>query len=548
MGGQCFPFVAHVIRGKWFAFYAAMMVMIGSGTSYVFNLYNQTIQDNLGYDEVGMSTIDYYKVVGTWLAVFNGLIVELIPAWFGLFLGATMNFGGYFMAWLAVTRWISRPKVWQMCLYLAVATNSPNFSGTIAMVNSINNFPMNRGVIIGLLKSLVGLSGATMSQLYHGIYGNDAKDLILLCAWLPASVSIIFMFTIRNIAKIGRQPHELKAFLNIFYLTILLALFLMVVILLEKYMIDMTQAATHTKCAITMTVTTLLLLPLIFVVKEEAAIWKRVTVEKLPQVSILPADSSSIQPKENSFANILINKPERGEDHTILQAILSVDMLYILLVTLCGYGPALTFIEQLRPIGVALEYHERLIQSIITLTTIWNYYGRVYSGFVSELLLTKWKLSRSIMMSVILLLECSGLILVAFPKIPGTYYVASVIIGFSFGSQVSINLSMTSELFGLKHYATFLNFIQTLVPLSLYLMNTKLTKVLYAREATKYIPPGIDPSTLKDLTCTGQHCFMVPFSILAAIAFIGALVSLRFARKTREFYQGDIYKRFRFAT
>jgi archaellum biogenesis protein FlaJ (TadC family) len=76
--------------------------------------------------------------------------------------------------------------------------------------------------------------------------------------------------------KIGRQPNELKAFLNIFYLTILLALFLMVMILLEKYLIDLTQVAAHTKSAIAITVIALLLLPLIFVIKEEAAIWKRV--------------------------------------------------------------------------------------------------------------------------------------------------------------------------------------------------------------------------------------------------------------------------------
>jgi hypothetical protein len=109
-----------------------------------------------------------------------------------------------------------------------------------------------------------------------GIYGNDVKGLILLCALFPTSVSILFMFTIRNIVRIGRQPHELKVFLNFFYLTIFLALFLMVVILLEKYIIDLTQAAIYTKSAIAMTVIALLFLPLIFVIKEEAAIWKQV--------------------------------------------------------------------------------------------------------------------------------------------------------------------------------------------------------------------------------------------------------------------------------
>lgn len=393
-----------------------------------------------------------------------------------------------------------------------------------------------------------------------GIYGSDAKGLILLCGLLPAAVSLLFMFTIRNM-KHGRQPNELKVFLNLFYLTILLALFIMVINLLEKY-ITMNDAI-HKESALAVTV--LVFLPLVLVIKEEAAIWK---FNKQPpvNVNILPTDHQLVtiekpqaapppqaQLEENSkqkgiscFANIF-NKPERGEDHTILQAILSIDMLYIFLVTLCGYGSALTSYDQLKPIGRALKYHERLVQSITTLASIWNYYGRVYSGFVSELLLMKWKLPRSIMMSVILLLHCIGLLLVAFPEIPGAYYTASVILGFTLGAQVPINLSMISELFGLKYYATLLNCAQVTTILSVYLMNTKLTKTLYAREATKHLPRGMDPSTVKDLKCTGHHCFRVSFSILATIAFIGALISLQFARRTREFYKGDIYKRFRAA-
>lgn len=389
-----------------------------------------------------------------------------------------------------------------------------------------------------------------------GIYGNDKKGLVLLCGLLPTVISLLFMFTIRNM-KNGRQPNELRVFLNLFYLTILLALFLMVMNLLEKY-ITLSESV-HTKSA--MAVTFLVCLPLFLVIKEEAAIWTHqkqlavnpppidhqlVTIEK-PQASPqAQVEENSEQKGVSCFANIF-NKPERGEDHTILQAILSIDMFYIFLVTLCGYGSALTSFEQLRPIGMALKYHGRLVDSIITLASVWNYFGRVYSGFVTELLLMKWKLPRSIMMSVVLLLHCTGLLLVAFPEIPGAYYVASVIIGFTLGAQVPINLSMISELFGLKYFATLLNCAQITTPLWVYLMNTKLTKTLYLREAAKDLPPGVDPSTVKDLKCTGHHCYRVSFSILAVIAFIGALISLQFARRTREFYKGDIYRRFRVA-
>jgi hypothetical protein len=364
------------------------------------------------------------------------------------------------------------------------------------------------------------------------------------------------MFTIRNI-KNGRQPNELRVFLNFFYLTILLALFLMVITLLEKY-INLT-AEVHTKSSIAVIV--MLFLPLLLVIKEEFSIWKVKkqpsmnvnnippthqlgTNEKQPQAILVPGEENSEQKGMPCFANIF-NKPERGEDHTILQAILSIDMFYIFLVTLCGYGSALTSFDQLRAIGLALNYNDRLVNSIITLANVWSYFGRVYSGFVSELLLIKWKLSRAIMMSVVLLMHGIGLLLVAFPKIPGAYYVASMIIGFTLGAQVPINLVMISELFGLKYFATLLNCASLTTPLWVYLMNTKLTKTLYTKEAAKGLPPGIDSSTVKDLSCTGHHCFKVSFSILASIAFVGAIISLQFARRTREFYKGDIYKRFR---
>jgi hypothetical protein len=175
------------------------------------------------------------------------------------------------------------------------------------------------------------------------------------------------MFTIRNI-KNGRQPNELRVFLNFFYLSILLALFLMVITLLEKY-INLT-AEVHTKSSIAVIV--MLFLPLLLVIKEEFSIWKVKkqppmnvnnippthqlgTVEKQPQAILVPGEENSEQKGMSCFANIF-NKPERGEDHTILQAILSIDMFYIFLVTLCGYGSALTSFDQLRAIGLALKY------------------------------------------------------------------------------------------------------------------------------------------------------------------------------------------------
>ncbi|KAB1227229.1 hypothetical protein CJ030_MR1G007862 [Morella rubra] len=551
-GGECFQFVVRVVRGKWFMVFASLLIMTGAGTTYVYGMYSVVVKKSLGYDDNEINLVTFLKDLGAYVAIFSGLICEVIPVWLVLLIGSAMNFGGFFMVWCAVTHKIARPEPWQVGLYILIGNNAPNFTNTIAIVTCVKNFPESRGVVLGLMKGLVGLCAAIQTQLYKGIYENDLTGLIMVTTVLPAITSAGFMFTLRPI-KAERQPNELRVFLNFFYITIVLALFLMVATLLEKYIV--VTRIDHIISAIVVAI--LLLLPLAVVIKEESALWKIEKQQTDPATEVPgerpEASSANVsstpqeeKPKGCSFFADIFNKPERGENHSILQAILSIDMLYIFLITTCGYGAGLTAYDHFGRLGIALAKKERLVSSLLSLISIWNYYGRVYSGFLSELLLIKWKVPRAIMGMVMLILQGIGLLLAAFPEIPGAFYVSSVTIGFALGAQVPVNLAMISELFGLKYYCTLLNCAQLITPLALYLMNANLTKILYNKETVKdLIAQGKDPSSIKDPVCVGSHCFRLSFSILAVISFVGALISLHFARRTLKFYQGDIYKRFR---
>ncbi|KAL0460636.1 UNVERIFIED_CONTAM: hypothetical protein Slati_0690800 [Sesamum latifolium] len=528
--------------------------MAGAGATYLFGVYSKEIKATLGYDQTTLNLLGFFKDFGANVGVLSGLIAEVTPTWFVLLIGSAMNFTGYFMIWLAVTGKISRPAVWQMCIYICIGANSQNFANTGALVTSVKNFPESRGIMLGLLKGFTGLSGAILTQIYLAVYGNDSKALILLIAWLPAALSVVFVYTIREM-KVVRQGNELKIFYQFLYVSIVLALFIMVMTIVQK-LVAFSQAAYAGSATV---VCALLFVPLFIAIREEFTLWgqnkhpvinpSQITIDKPAEIEPEDLKSEPEKAEEGSktkscLANIF-KKPERGEDYTILQALLSTDMLILFLATFCGLGSSLTAVDNLGQIGESLGYPTKTIKSFVSLLSIWNYFGRIFSGFVSETLLAKYKFPRPLMMTIVLLLSCIGLLLIAFP-FQGSVYAASVIIGFSFGAQLPLIFAIISELFGLKYYSTLFNCGQLASPLGSYILSVKVTGPLYDREALRELAKkGMTRSSVKELTCIGTRCYRLAFVILASITFFGAVSSLILVARTREFYKGDIYKKFR---
>ena len=291
----------------------------------------------------------------------------------------------------------------------------------------------------------------------------------------------------------------------------------------------------------------LLFIPLFIAIKEEIVLWN---LKKTPDLSSIEVKACSVmkieadEPNTNCFANIF-NKPKRGEDYTILQAILSIDMLILFIAALFGLGASLTAVDNLGQIGESLGYPSNTVSSFVSLVSIWNYFGRVFSGFVSEVLLQKYKVPRPLMMTMVLFLSSIGHLLIALP-FSGSVYIASIIIGFSFGAQLPLLFAIVSELFGLRYYSTLFNCPQIASPLGSYLLNVKMTGSLYDREAKRQlIRSGKVFKNGVELTCIGSECYRLPFLILASLTLFGALISLILVMRTREFYKSDIYKKFR---
>ncbi|XP_008794008.2 uncharacterized membrane protein YMR155W-like [Phoenix dactylifera] len=574
LAADVFRLAVQVVRGRWFMFFASFLIMAASGATYIFSIYSGDIKTSLGYDQSTLNTLSFFKDLGANVGILSGLINEVTPPWVVLSMGAGMNLFGYLMIYLSITGRIARPAVWQMYLYICIGANSQSFANTGSLVTSVKNFPESRGIVLGLLKGFVGLSGAIFNQLYFAIYGDDSKSLVLLIAWLPAAISIVFVHTIR-IMEAASVPYKTsKPFYCFLYISIALATLLMVLIVVERQVVTFSRSEYVIAAAI---VLLLLFLPLAVVIKEELKIFRKkkqalanppplsVTVERPaiteaqpPEPKQVPATTPTIipttttaattSPKKKSALSRVINtlkSPERGEDYSILQALFSIDMAVLFLATICGVGGTLTAIDNMGQIGQSLGYPKRSISTFVSLISIWNYAGRVTAGFVSEIVHAKYKFPRPLALTLVLLLSCVGHLLIAF-GVSQSLYLASVIIGFCFGAQWPLLFAIISEIFGLKYYSTLYNFGGVASPIGSYILNVRITGHLYDRETDKQ-SNGLVRTKGKDLTCIGVECFKLSFIIITAATVLGALVSLILVWRTRNFYKGDIYARYRAA-
>ncbi|KAM7267869.1 hypothetical protein ACFE04_010035 [Oxalis oulophora] len=538
-----------VLTGRWFMLFASFLIMAASGATYMFGLYSGELKSSLGYDQTNLNIISFFKDLGANLGIFSGLLNEVTPPWVGLSVGMVFNFYGFFMIWLAVTERISSQKVWQICLYMFIGANSQTFTNTGVLVTCVKNFPESRGFVLGISKGYVGLSGAIFTQLYYAFYGNDSKSLILLIAWLPTVISFAFLKTIRIMKNVRqRQLNEVKIFYKFLYFSLGLATFFMIIIILESKF-TFTRSEYGWNSALMML---LLFLPLLIVFSEESKLIDvtnpkplKVVAERLGQsdpITIYGAVVESNEEKGVSCWKTVFMPPQRGEDYSILQAVFSIDMLVLFLATICGTGGTLTAMDNLGQIGSSLGYPKKSISTFVSLVSIWNYLGRVASGFASEILLVKYKFPRPLMITLTLFLSCVGYLLIAF-NIPGGLYVASVLIGFCFGAQWPLIYAIISEIFGLKYYSTLLNFAGFASPIGSYLLNVRVTGYLYDEEAKRQMGPTRKIG--EELDCNGAECFRLSFFIITAVTVFGGVVSLILVIRTWKFYKSDIYKKFR---
>lgn len=116
----------------------------------------------------------------------------------------------------------------------------------------------------------------------------------------------------------------------------------------------------------------------------------------------------------------------------------------------------------------------------------------------------------------------------------GTLYAATALLGVCYGVQFSIMVPTVSELFGLKHFGIFYNFMSLGNPLGAFLFSGLLAGYVYDNEAARQQGMNLFSA---GVSCLGPNCFRLTFLVLAGVCGVGSILSIILTVRIKPVYE-----------
>ena len=209
------------------ALIACMFVVALTSGNYAFSVYSGALKHSLKLSQANLDTIATYPYVGGVLTWAPGLLNDRCGPRVTAVLGSVGMAGVLFVYWAVATRRVDWDPVVSLS---ALGFASMLFNGAITgavFCSIVKNFPMQRGVVVGIAKAWVGLCGGILTQLYVGFVGkpDNSKStlnfvaLLAGAALLAALVPCIFV-VIHKQGTAGARERGLTLRLGLCYVVV----------------------------------------------------------------------------------------------------------------------------------------------------------------------------------------------------------------------------------------------------------------------------------------------------------------------------------------
>ncbi|OAY75650.1 Protein NUCLEAR FUSION DEFECTIVE 4 [Ananas comosus] len=578
-----------LLGSRWLVFVAAMWMQSWAGVGYLFGSLSPAIKSSLGYNQRQIASLGVAKDLGDCVGFFAATLCDLLPLWAALLVGALQNLLGYGWIWLIVVGRAPLLPLWAMCVLIFIGNNGETYFNTAALVSCVQNFPKNRGPVVGILKGFAGLSGAILTQIYAMINVPDQAALIFMVAVGPTIVVIALMFIVRPVGG-HRQVRSSDncSFTFVYSICLLLAAYLMGVMLLE----DLVDLSHTIITVLTIVLLVLIVIPIIIPLlhtfhsdetstsqeplfpgphKEEGSKSQEAVQQQQQEVILSESEVEDAKPKEVDLlpaaerqkriaqlqarlfqaaadGAVRIKRrrgPRRGENFTLMQASIKADFWLLFFSLLLGSGSGLTVIDNLGQMSQSLGYDNANI--FVSMISIWNFLGRFGGGYLSEIVVRDHAYPRAIALAMAQILMAIGHFFFAMAW-PGTIYVGTLLIGLGYGAHWSIVPAAASELFGIKNFGALYNFLTVANPAGSLVFSGVIASGIYDYEAEKQrkhmnlthllrkLLSEVQIREDKELKCEGAVCFFISSLIMMGFCIVAFVLTMILVYRTKIVY------------
>ncbi|KAI3864840.1 hypothetical protein MKX03_006079 [Papaver bracteatum] len=529
--------------GKWLGFVTAIWVQAISGNNYTFSNYSDALKSLMALTQLELNSLSVAKDIGKAFGILAGLASDRLSTPVILLIGSVEGFVGYGVQWLVVSQRIRPLPYWQMSIFLCMGGNSTTWMNTAILVTCMRNFRRNRGPVSGILKGYVGLSTAIFTDICSALFADNPSKFLLMLAVVPAVVCLAAIFFLREVppTTTAAQEEEESKYFNFFNIVaVIIALYLLAYDTSGKHghLLSMFFAG-----GLLFLLASPLSIPIFSLFKNWAQtrldsssndvesahndeVQEPLLVQQDTQTETEPKLEVVEENLEGDVVEFTYQKPVLGEDHTILEAVQTIDFWILFTSFLCGVGTGLAVMNNMGQMGLALGYVD--VSIFVSLTSIFGFFGRIGSGTISEYFLKNAATPRPLWNAAAQVLMAVGYIILAI-ALPGSLYIGSIVVGICYGVRLAVTVPTASELFGLKNYGLIYNILILNLPLGSFLFSGLLAGLLYDAEATKTEGGGN--------TCVGAHCFRLVFVIMALACVVGFVLDVILAIRTKNLYK-----------
>ncbi|KMZ65038.1 Nodulin-like / Major Facilitator Superfamily protein [Zostera marina] len=507
---------------KWLGFVTAVWVQAISGNNYTFSNYSDAIKTLMGLTQLQLNNLSVAKDVGKAFGIIAGIVSDKVPTSVMLLIGSIEGLVGYGAQWLVVSKTVAPLPYWQMCVFLCMGGNSTTWMNTAVLVTCMRNFRRNRGPVSGILKGYVGLSTAIFTDISRALFSNNPSYFLFMLSVVPAVVCLAAMFFLHEVVEEEEEAQQQKQEKNDYFrifeiIAVVVAVYLLIYDLLGRDILPK---------AFTAGLLLLLVAPLGLPIYLIFSNYKNSPTSDEETQLIHEDTEKRFEEKDKIIVRRNDRSPELGEDHSLLEVVKTSEFWVVFISFLCAVGTGLTVQNNMGQMGLAMGYAD--VSLFVSLISIFGFFGRIGSGFISEHFIRIaaiprpfWNATSQILMSV-------GYIIMAI-AMPGSLYIGSVIVGLCYGIRLAVTVPTLSELFGLKYFGLMYNIIILNLPLGSFLFSGLLAGYLYDAEATETADGGN--------TCVGSHCYRLVFIIMAVTSLVGCVLDILLTIKTKPLYK-----------